>query len=363
MIRFKALVNCRERRREYTYCNKCRPPKPPQRAPFIVANDLPAQNNTMRQNPERDGYWYRPTLVRTDGGQETIITHGFLFGRCQGAQGDVRVWPTEIAAAPNRERNTGNANLQMTPMADGFLSQKVVARIVQLFPQGSEIFNWYEDLQHKPLGWEDFAVGCLNRPIDGTEIGLKTRIEAKFIGRFFVEEKQKEESLINYMTAYQAGKCTGIYSFNILISNEWRQCGYVGGNTPWRDDQARKEYITRLPGRYADNTTLRGKVQEWVNNQLIEHPDWNPVNQPTLNQVMDYAAAISAITNVNEGLTREGYDIGYEYRPKGYQNYRSGSRGRSPKRKGYYNYELEVNDISKRNHEFQGTISGRQYNN
>jgi hypothetical protein len=66
----------------------------------------------------RDGVWYRRSVIRTDNGNEALITNGFLFGRCQGAQGDVRIWPTEIANAANRARVIGDGDPTMTPIAD-----------------------------------------------------------------------------------------------------------------------------------------------------------------------------------------------------------------------------------------------------
>jgi hypothetical protein len=132
-----------------------------------VANDLPAQNNNQKQNPVRDGVYYRRSLIRTTNNHEGMITHGFLFGRCQGVNGDVRTWPTGLAA------NTGNGATAPTPIADGKRSQKVVAKIAQMFPAGTNVFNWYELLNPKPLGWEDFHVNAINRPADGSEIGLK----------------------------------------------------------------------------------------------------------------------------------------------------------------------------------------------
>jgi hypothetical protein len=140
----------------------------------------------------------------------------------------------------------------------------------------------------------------------------------------------------------------------------YREAGYIGGISPWRQDLLRNHYLVKLPGDEFDANTLRGIVRKFIDDEHFNNranAGYNTQNLPTLEDIMVCAEQRQALFNINRGLTREGSTIGYGsyQQPRGYYQPRTKPRflgtqcsvpvePRSRSRGRYYNYNMEINN-------------------
>lgn len=105
-----------------------------------------------------------------------------------------------------------------------------------------------------------------------------------------------------------------MYQFNVVIRSMYREAGYIGGISPWRQDLLRNHYLVKLPGDEFDANTLRGIVRKFIDDEHFNNranAGYNTQNLPTLEDIMVCAEQRQALFNINRGLTREGSTIGY----------------------------------------------------
>jgi hypothetical protein len=105
----------------------------------------------------------------------------------------------------------------------------------------------------------------------------------------------KENQSRTYEELFLKGEVTGMYQFNVVISNLYREAGYTGGANPWRQDQIRHHYLMKLPGERLREETLRGKIQAWINQQHLDNPNQPIDTYPTLQAVMNRTEQLSSV--------------------------------------------------------------------